>query len=114
MYICFMKAIIEHIEYGLKNGGAPYLTAVDAEGDNIKIRVSDHCCNDRNNTGRCLSFITKYTERKSGQHENNHEWVMTFDEESDRWLDNQYDDIEQILSDYDLVAYYNNGNLIKF
>jgi len=40
-----MRALIEHIEMGLKNGRAPYITAVDADGDNIKIRVRDHSCN---------------------------------------------------------------------
>lgn len=110
-----MKVLINYIENGLKNEGAAYVTAVDCDGEKIKIRVSNHSCNDRNNDGfRCLSFITGSTVRNSGQWENVTEWVMEYNEEQELWEDKNYQSVEDILSDFCLVGFYDNGQFIKF
>lgn len=109
-----MKALIDYIETGLNNEGAPYIIAIDCDGDRIKIRVKDHSCNDRNNDGiRCLSFITNSTVRNSGQWENVTEWVMSYDENNDMWIDKNYFSVEEILADFCLTGFYQNGELIK-
>ena len=119
-YICVtkakdMKALIDHIENGLKAGGASYVTAVDSDGGKIKIRVSNHSCNDRNNgNDTCLSFITESTVRNSGQLQNITEWVMEYNESNELWEDKNYQSIEEILSDYCLVGFYYNDQFIKF
>lgn len=110
-----ISTLVNHIELGLQRGSAPYITAVDCDGEKIKIRVSDHSSNDRNNNGmRCISFITNRTVRNSGHHENATEWVMEYNEDTEQWNDNNYQTIEDILSDFCLVGVYENGELVKF
>lgn len=82
-------------------GATMYIDCIDCDGDLVRVRVSDHCCNDRNNDGkRCLSFISNSNQRTTGQWQNTLEWVINSDMQT-----SEYDTIEEILSDYCLVSY---------
>lgn len=90
-------------------GATMYINCIDCDGDMIKIRVSDHSCNDRNNNGkRCLSFISKSHQRTSGQWQNVTEWVINSDMET-----KEYETIEDILSDYCIISYKYLGQTVK-
>jgi hypothetical protein len=44
----------------------------------------------------------------------NAEFLMQYDEEFDLFLDSERNSIEEILSDYCLVGFYKNNQLVKF
>lgn len=109
-----LTKLVQEIESKLQRihsgsyGGTMYIDCTDCDGDVIRIRVSDHCCNDRNNDDkRCLSFISNYSQRTTGQWQNNLEWVINSDLQT-----SGYETIEEILSDYCLVSYKFLGKTI--
>jgi hypothetical protein len=108
-----MKDLIKELEYNLKNiETSYYITAVDSDGDKIQIRTSNHSSNDHNNNGgNVISFITKRNFSKSTM---NAEFLMQYDEEFELFLDSERNSIEEILSDYCLVGFYKNNQLVKF
>ena len=112
-----MKPIIDHIIYGLTSiGESHYITVVDCDGDKLKIRSSNHSCNSRNNGDiRTLSFVTQKTPAKFLGGALNEEWVMEYDEDKEEWNTGSwnYQTIEEILSDYCIVAYQNYGETIN-
>jgi hypothetical protein len=89
----------EHIENGsIQYGSSFYMTAEDVNGDDVKIRVSNHSANRQNNSGKTLSFITERTrQNKSAYNQMIDEYVVM-----DNGLCDTYESIEEILS-YELV-----------
>jgi len=84
--------IREHIECGYSY----YFSVEDANGNSIKIRVSDHSANRQNNsdTIKTLSFVAQRTaQRKSGYNRMINEWAVL-----DNGLTDTYEELEDILA----------------
>lgn len=94
-----MQIIIDKILELLQRPGSHYFTVVTAEGDYIKIRVSDHSANRGNNGDqRTLSFISERTPAKHLGWCMAEEWKVNEDGMTDT-----YEELADILADYDLV-----------
>ena len=95
-----MKEIVKKIEFALIHKLCIYFRCKDSDGDILKIRVSDHCMNERNNyyrNERCISFITK-CDRKQDSWKSNYEFVFNED-----LLTENFETVEDILKDFELV-----------
>jgi len=53
-----IQGIADKITFYLSLGGSRYFNVVDAKGEIIKIRVSDHSANHNNNSEKTISFIS--------------------------------------------------------
>jgi len=98
-----MKSIVIEtalkIREALQNGYSKYFTIEDANGNEVKIRVSNHSANDNNNSEdiKTLSFVTERTEqRKSAYNRMINEWAIL-----ENGLTDTYEEIEEIL-EYEL------------
>ncbi len=81
----------------VRNGySSQYFNVEDVNGENVKIRVSNHSANEQNNTGRTLSFVTETTLRMSGKMVS--EWAVDEDGYTDT-----FQTIEEVL-DWEDVA----------
>lgn len=85
--------ILNAIRSGEKSGSF-YFTVEDCEGNDVKIRVSDHSANRQNNgSQKTLSFVTERTEqRKSGYNRMIEEYVV----DADGYIDNSQELIERL------------------
>ena len=103
MYLCqtikqqamTTSQIAEKIESMLSNiVGTQYFTVEDCNGNNVKIRVSDHSANYHNNgETKTLSFVANRTEqRKSAYNQMINEWAYIGD-----GLVDTYESIEDII-----------------
>lgn len=101
-----MKNLVAKIEQYLTLGGTWYITCINGHGEKVKIRVSDHSANDRNNIVQTVSFVSNTTESVSAL-------SSEFKIDLDTFETVNYESIESILSDYDIRSYYDNSNLIK-
>jgi hypothetical protein len=87
--------IAEKIESLIDNVvGTQYFTVEDCNGNNVKIRVSDHSANYQNNgETKTLSFVANRTEqRKSAYNQMINEWAYIGD-----GLVDTYESIEDII-----------------
>lgn len=98
-----MNAIVTEtatkIREALANGYSKYFIIEDSTGNDVKIRVSNHSANDKNNSEdtKTLSFVTERTEqRKSAYNRMINEWAIL-----ENGLTDTYEEIEEIL-EYEL------------
>lgn len=90
-----MDQIVEKIIALLQQPGSHYFNLVDADGDTLKIRVSDHSANRQNNGDRrTLSFISKRTPAKTMGWGMAAEWLVI-----DNDMTDTYEYIGDILAD---------------
>jgi hypothetical protein len=92
-----INEIAEEIRSNLGCGYTHYFTAEGKNGEDIKIRVSNHSANsDNNGDQQTLSFVTERTpQRKSAYNRMIEEWAIL-----DNGLTDTYEEIEYILEDY--------------
>lgn len=94
-----MQKIVDEILMLLQIPGSHYFTAVTAEGNYIKIRVSDHSANSRNNGNhRTLSFISKRTPEQRLGWRMSAEWMIL-----ENGSTNTDEEIADILAENEIV-----------
>lgn len=89
-----IEEIAEKIRENINTSRSFYFTVEDCNGNDVKIRVSNHSANRQNNNDtKTLSFITERTKQnKSGYNSMINEWVVM-----DNGLCDTYEEIEYIL-----------------
>ena len=99
----------------LQLSGSRYIKAVDRDGQAIKIRVSDHNANAKNESleGRTISFISK-NERNPKNPKIDTEWIINEDGEIVDWQGEPTGEtIKDILKDFDVEYYFDDkGNKV--
>ena len=85
--------IAEKIRENLNVGYTVYFNVEDSEGNDVKIRVSDHNCRTWNNREtKTLSFVTKRTGVEGGRGYTRKEWMIL-----ENGLTDTYQEIEEVI-----------------
>ena len=88
-----IEQIANEIRSRINNDYTSYFTVENNEGELVKIRVSNHSGNEKNNSQKTLSFVNERTsQRRSAYNQMVNEWAIL-----ENGLTDTYQEIEYIL-----------------
>lgn len=99
--------LYEQIQFLLENNLKMYIDCIDSDGKKVKVRVADHRMNEKNNDCFTLSFISNNIGKTDSTCYSNYEFICHGN------MANDYDTIEDIINQFEIVKYIDNNNLIN-